>query len=221
MTTVKNADGKRIKVSPGAKGSISEHIATAWLLQQGYDVFRNVAPNGRADLLAVNWDKDETIRVDVKSEGFMNGADGRIGSDMEKVNLNQGFEIKYLVVNDDATCGWRSGEKLEAANDNKKQVPQWWRDKKTMQRFLVPGNHIGNKQWTYFCHWLVRAYPDYIVPFKEDFVRDISSRGIGNDRPHISEKETRVLVKLYKHIYGRLLDAEAIDYVDDYARASA
>lgn len=221
MTTVKNADGKRIKISPGAKGSISEHIATAWLLQQGYDVFRNVAPNGRADLLAVDWDKDETVRVDVKSEGFMTGINERIGSDREKVTLNQGFAIRYLVVNDDGSCGWHSGERPVAANDNKKPEPQWWRDKKTMQRFLVPGNHMGNKQWTYFCHWLVRAYPAYIVPFKEDFVRDISSRGIGNDRPRISEKEIKVLVKLHKHIYGKLLDAEAIDHVDDYARAVA
>lgn len=214
MAIVKTSAGKRIKVSPGTKGSISEHIATAWLLSNGYDVFRNVSPTGRADLMAVDWDKDETIRVDVKSAGFTLGNSEKVRADRQTIDMNQGFGIRYLVVGEDGKCAWHD-DKPQAANDNDAPIHTWWRDRKTMQRFLVPGNYMTNKQWTYFCHWLVRAYPDYIVPFKEEFVRSISSRGIGCDSPRISEKELKVLGKLLQHIYDKLVSAGAVDFLDE------
>lgn len=50
------------------KGAKYELLACAWLLDQGYEVFRNVSPVGKGDL--VIWKKGEnpTI-VDVKTGG--------------------------------------------------------------------------------------------------------------------------------------------------------
>lgn len=216
MTIVKTKTGPRVRVSPGTKGSISEHLATAWLLQSGYDVFRNVSPNGRADLLAVDWDEDETIRVDVKSEGFtlVEGEGGEMGAKLrQRETLNSGFSIRYLVVKNDGNCEWYVKPDQAAANDNNEPKATWWRDKKTAQRFRMLDDCISNKQWSYFCHWLLRAYPDFIIPFSEQFVRSISSRGIGNDRPYVSEKEKGVLRKLYTHVLGRLTETGAIEFI--------
>lgn len=216
MTAVKTRRGPRVKVSPSTKGAISEHIATAWLLQSGYDVFRNVSPNGRADILAVNWKTDETIRVDVKSQGFtlVEGEGGEMGAALrERDHLNAGFSIRYLVVMNNGDCGWYDGAERQAANDNSEPKPAWWRDKKTAQRFRIADDCTSNKQWSYFCHWLLRAYPDYIVPFSETFVRGISARGIGVDRPRISEKEIGVLRKLHLHVVKKLTDTGAIDFI--------
>lgn len=205
----------RITVSPSTKGAISEHIATAWLMASGYDVFRNVSPNGRADLLAVDWQKDETIRVDVKSEGFSLvpgfGNKASISENVETDQQNQGFNIRYLVVMNDGSCGWYSAEITEPANDNP-PPPKWWIDTKSGQRFTSPGYDMSRKEWSYFCHWLVRAYPDYIVPFSEDFVRSVSSRGIGTYSVSINEKEFATLNRLRNHIVRKLTDAGSIDF---------
>lgn len=216
MTVVKTKLGKRVKVSPSAKGAISEHIATAWLLATGYDVFRNVSPNGKADLLAVNWVEDETFRVDVKSECFTlkPGEAGDMGASLRKrAEGNKGFDIRYLVVKNNGDCAWYEDTKVEADNDNKAPEAVWWRDKKTAQRFRILDDCITGKQWTYFCHWLIRAYPDYIVPFSETFVRDISARGIGRDYPKVSLKEVVVLRKLHLHIVRKLSETGSIEYI--------
>jgi len=213
-----NRDGySKITVSPSTKGAISEHIATAWLMANGYDVFRNVSPNGRADILAVDWEKDETIRVDVKSEGFslVPGVGNRasITDNIETDRQNQGFNIRYLVVMNDGSCGWYSADEPVVANDNT-PPPRWWIDTKSGQRFTAPGYDMSGKEWSYFCHWLVRAYHDYIVPFSEDFVRSISSRGIGARGVSINEREFVTLNKLRSHIVQKLTDAGSIQFRD-------
>ena len=47
------------------RGASSELIACAWLLQQGYEVFRNVSPQGPIDLVAFK--NGKTTFFDVKS----------------------------------------------------------------------------------------------------------------------------------------------------------
>lgn len=216
MSRVATKTGKRITVSPATKGAISEHIATAWLMRQGYDVFRNVSPNGRADLLAVDWAKDETIRVDVKSQGYESVTDSaRASAQSEKRDLNAGFDIRYLVVQDDGSCDWYSDTAIPA-NDNEPRV-KWFVDTKTGQRFLAPGFDMSRKEWSYFCHWLIRAYPDFIVPFSEMFVRSISSRGIGTDRVQINEREFETLEKLRRSIYQKLQDADSANFIMESA----
>jgi hypothetical protein len=47
------------------KGAHSELRACLWLLDQGYEVFRNISPCGHADLIA--WRGDEILKIDVKT----------------------------------------------------------------------------------------------------------------------------------------------------------
>lgn len=47
------------------RGAHSELVACAWLLNQGYEVFRNVSPHGIADIIAFRG--GEMRRIDVKS----------------------------------------------------------------------------------------------------------------------------------------------------------
>lgn len=57
------------------KGAISELEACAWLLSQGYEVFRNVCPTGKADI--VIWKKGEFPKlIDVKSNRAFSKVDG-------------------------------------------------------------------------------------------------------------------------------------------------
>jgi len=51
------------------KGAKYELLACAWLLDQGYEVFRNVCPTGKGDLII--WKKGiSPIVIDVKSGGI-------------------------------------------------------------------------------------------------------------------------------------------------------
>lgn len=68
------------------KGSYAELRAAAWLLDQGYDVFRNVSQHGKIDIVAI---KDGVIRCfDVKKSY-------RGGSPVSGV--------EYLSMNDDGS----------------------------------------------------------------------------------------------------------------------
>lgn len=48
------------------KGARSELLACAWLLERGYEVFRNISPHGPIDLVAIKDGKD-IFYFDVKS----------------------------------------------------------------------------------------------------------------------------------------------------------
>ncbi|NNH56924.1 hypothetical protein HLI01_08900 [Rhizobium laguerreae] len=207
MAIAQTKTGKRIVVSPAVKGAISEHLATAWLLAKGYDVFRNVSPAGRADLLAVNWTMDETIRVDVKSQGFTLETAGNNNPIAKQARrnetLNRSFYIKYLVVKDDGDCEWYS-DKSTPANDNEVTTAKWWVEKTTGQRFPMPGNELASHEWSYFCYWLLKNYPDLVAPFSESFVRDMSVRGRPGYVKHTAGKEMSVLGKILAQVYAKL-----------------
>lgn len=47
------------------KGTRAEYLACAWLLGEGYEVFRNISPFGEADLIAVRG--SHKIEIDVKT----------------------------------------------------------------------------------------------------------------------------------------------------------
>lgn len=49
------------------KGARNELAACVWLMDQGYEVFRNVSYFGDVDLVAIKG--DELIRLDVKTQG--------------------------------------------------------------------------------------------------------------------------------------------------------
>lgn len=60
-----NASTTKIKISHGDTGAMGELIIAADLIKQGWDVFRNLSPNGPVDLIAF---RDGDIRcVQVKT----------------------------------------------------------------------------------------------------------------------------------------------------------
>ncbi len=60
-------------LSTGAVGAISELVVCANLLQKGFDVFRNVSPTGKADLLATK--KGNVFKIQVRT-GSISPASG-------------------------------------------------------------------------------------------------------------------------------------------------
>ncbi len=49
------------------RGACSELIACTWLLQQGYEVFRNVSPYGAIDIIACDPMSHHLVKIDVKT----------------------------------------------------------------------------------------------------------------------------------------------------------
>lgn len=62
MATRKPTHGKVSKT-----GTISELKAQIWLLEQGYEVFSNVKPTGIFDLVAWHREKNQILKIDVKT----------------------------------------------------------------------------------------------------------------------------------------------------------
>lgn len=99
---------KNIKKDFGTskRGAISELVASNWLLMQGYEVFRNLTPSGKADIIAI---KDgETLYIDVGTA--QRKLNGYISDPKERFVGNKvgDFEIKFLyVVAEDNSCVWR------------------------------------------------------------------------------------------------------------------
>jgi Holliday junction resolvase len=58
------------------KGAHSELAACVWLLEQGYEVFRNVSQHGTTDMIALK--HDCTLRVDVKTAQQYTMKDGTV-----------------------------------------------------------------------------------------------------------------------------------------------
>jgi Holliday junction resolvase len=56
----------RTQLDSKHKGARSELIACAWLLEQGYEVFRNISDRGIIDIIAIKG--DEQLKIDVKSK---------------------------------------------------------------------------------------------------------------------------------------------------------
>lgn len=118
MARIEREDGLSQIVSNGTKGAVAEYVASIWLIRQGYDVFRNMSPNGIADIIARKWSTDETLFIDVKSQYFnpedryksldeaRRAFEKKEMSDREtyKKGLEQG--IKFLIVSDDGKCNW-------------------------------------------------------------------------------------------------------------------
>lgn len=63
-------------LSKPARGAQAELLACAWLLEQGYEVFRNVSPSGDYDLAIREPDKLEAVFVDVCTGCWCVRADG-------------------------------------------------------------------------------------------------------------------------------------------------
>tara|TARA_R110002051_G_C8624627_1_gene483886 strand:- start:32 stop:991 length:960 start_codon:yes stop_codon:yes gene_type:complete len=56
--------------NPRRIGDITEHKAEVWLLEQGYEVFRNISATGPADLVIFDSKTGEHVKIDVKSSEY-------------------------------------------------------------------------------------------------------------------------------------------------------
>jgi hypothetical protein len=75
------------------KGSQSELVACAWLLQRGYEVFRNVSAHGPVDIIGL---KDGVAyRFDVKTTD---------GTEPALTAEQQALDVRAIVVTDDGKC---------------------------------------------------------------------------------------------------------------------
>jgi hypothetical protein len=83
-----------MKKSTQTRGAQSELIACAWLLSQGYHVFRNVSPCGPADLIVVS--ATEIIYIDVKT------SDGKAFGRLTPSQVKCGVAALYVCP--DGTC---------------------------------------------------------------------------------------------------------------------
>lgn len=84
------------------KGAYGELIACAWLLRNGYEVFRNVSPHGYADIVAVK-DGIATF-IDVKT-GRERKSDGKLLTlDNTRQKNIENVELKYLYVLNSGDC---------------------------------------------------------------------------------------------------------------------
>jgi hypothetical protein len=58
--------GRQRKEAPGVRGARNEITAVLDLLRQGFIVYRNVAPHGSSDMLALK--RGQIVKIQVKSE---------------------------------------------------------------------------------------------------------------------------------------------------------
>lgn len=82
-------------------GAMCELIASAWLLKNGYEVFKNVSPTGKADLIALK--NGNTILIDVTKSNKYYHKDGKISfsrNSIKEKKCNK-LNIKVLYVSED------------------------------------------------------------------------------------------------------------------------
>lgn len=196
---VRTPDGGRNKVDAPTKGAMNEYIAMAWLMSQGYDVFRNASPVGRADLVATKWSDKKWIPIDVKSEEYdpdcINSFSEMALKQHRQKRHYEGSGVKYLIVNNDGTCNWYGENKLKPLPESDK----YWLDPRSGQRFLHPRNDMKNSEWRDFCRWMLEYYTMDITQPQAEILR-----GVDRSVHYKRGKETLQKVRnfLYRKITG-------------------
>jgi Holliday junction resolvase-like predicted endonuclease len=90
---------KEIMFSHSRSGDISEHKAVVWLLEQGYEVFRNECCTGPIDIIAYNVETQEILKIDVKTCVSRIKQDGTEITDLPYIKQKQReLGIKLLAV---------------------------------------------------------------------------------------------------------------------------
>ncbi len=90
----------------GQAGAWAEMMAAAWLIEKGFDVFRNVAQHGPADLVALSHGRVQLFDVKLCAVTF--GRDGQ-----PKINLSNRLSdrqiqlgVAQFFVTSDGVCGF-------------------------------------------------------------------------------------------------------------------
>ena len=78
-----------IEFSANRSGDISEHKAVVWLLEQGYEVFRNECCSGPIDIIAYNMETQEILKIDVKTCSSRIRRDGTEVTDLPYIKQKQ------------------------------------------------------------------------------------------------------------------------------------
>jgi hypothetical protein len=112
MDHIRTIDEKKHGKCPKKhRGAHNELLACAFLLNEGYEVFRNVSPCGWADLIA--YKEGKFLRIDVKGARNIKGLELRQKRD----------GVTGLVVKDDGTC------EFHFYRPHRGELPsEFWRD---------------------------------------------------------------------------------------------
>ena len=106
------------------RGAYSELIASAWLLEKGYEVFRNLSDRGPIDLIAVKGDK--CLFVDVKTVLVRLGKKGKISIARRSQRLTEKqveLGVRALFVTPDGLCDWHI-QRLDDIYNSVFQAPE-------------------------------------------------------------------------------------------------
>lgn len=85
-------------------GDHAELVAAAWLLRNGYEVFRNVGCTGPADLVVLDVDTGEMFLVDVKQRKAVFEYTADKPSPIAKSPLQIGLKVRFLIVDGNYEC---------------------------------------------------------------------------------------------------------------------
>lgn len=88
------------------RGALSELQATAWLIEMGYEVFRNVSQHGIVDLVALDPETKETTFIDVTTGHYYQKKGGGVTLHYAKKN-HLPPHVKVLIVTPDGKFIWK------------------------------------------------------------------------------------------------------------------
>lgn len=204
MTKIKKDTGVIVEIHHNTKGAVNEHIATAWLLKEGYDVFRNVSPRGRADLVVRDWEKEEWISVDVKSEQFdLRGTNAMNDGQRSVAREYSASNIRYLVVMDDGVCRWY--EDLDHPKNGEEFTgDDYWLCPTSGHRFLHPSHFMTRKEWSFFAYWVLEYHGSHLTQHQIDTCWAVKKPP--NIKPRdLTESQERVMKKIFMESYQRVM----------------
>lgn len=203
MSKIKKDTGVIVEIHHNTKGAVNEHLATAWLLKEGYDVFRNVSPRGRADLVIRDWDKDGWISVDVKSEHFdLRGTDKMNEGQRATAKEYASSNIRYLVVTDEGMCRWY--EDLDHPKKGESFTgDDYWVCPISGHRFLHPTHFMTRKEWSFFAYWAIEYHGAHLTQHQIDTCW-VVKRAPKTREIELTERQERVMKKVLMESYQRV-----------------
>lgn len=94
------------RINAGRIGDVGELTASAWLLREGYEVFRNVSSVGPIDIVVI---KDGKITlVDVTTAQFLKGGQMILATHKERNAKKIGAVVLYITR--EGSCVWSPAE---------------------------------------------------------------------------------------------------------------
>jgi Holliday junction resolvase-like predicted endonuclease len=84
-------------VSPSRIGDIAEIKAVVWLLEQGFEVFRNTGATGPADIVIWDVNSGKLVPVDVKNGSKYVKKDGTVSINAGGLGKHSQTGVRYLI----------------------------------------------------------------------------------------------------------------------------